>query len=54
VWRFCARAYLCSLVCVLSHLLLDCTNIYGVRMLLRDANAQKNFPVRTLDPQSFD
>jgi inner membrane protein len=34
VWRFCARAYLCSLVCVLSHLLLDCTNIYGVRMLL--------------------
>jgi inner membrane protein len=34
VWRFCGRAYLCSLLCVLTHLLLDWTNIYGVRMFL--------------------
>jgi inner membrane protein len=34
VWRFCGRAYLCSLLCVLGHLLLDWTNIYGMRMLL--------------------
>src|SRR5258706_1065702 len=34
VWRFFGRAYLCSLPCVLSHLLLDWTNGYGIRMLL--------------------
>jgi inner membrane protein len=39
VWRFCGRAYLCSLLCVLTHLLLDWTNIYGVRMLLPFSSA---------------
>ncbi len=29
-----ARIYLLSLICVLSHLLLDWTNIYGIRLLL--------------------
>src|ERR1051325_9084682 len=34
VWRFCARAFLCSLLCVVTHIALDITNIYGVRALL--------------------
>lgn len=34
VWRFSLRGYLYSLAAVLSHLLLDWTNVYGIRMLL--------------------
>src|ERR1700735_4751764 len=34
VWRFSFRGYVFSLAGVLSHLLLDSTNVYGIRMLL--------------------
>jgi inner membrane protein len=34
VWRFSVRGYLFSLAGVLSHLLLDWTNVYGIRLLL--------------------
>ena len=34
VWRFSTLGYLCSLLGVLSHLLLDWTNVYGIRLLL--------------------
>jgi inner membrane protein len=34
MWRFCLRAFLCSLLCVVMHTALDVTNIYGVRPLL--------------------
>jgi inner membrane protein len=38
VWRFSVRGYLFSLAGVLSHLLLDWTNIYGIRLLLPFSN----------------